>query len=444
MAGFPKGIPYIIGNEAAERYSFYGMKAILFVFLTEFIRNARGELAVLDDTQADFWFHLFVFGAYGVSVLGAFLSDIAWGKYRTIMVLSIVYCIGHFVLALFETHTGFLMGCGLIAIGAGGIKPCVSAHVGDQFTRANAHLIERMYNYFYLAINVGAVVAYLSAEPLLRNEALIERGLNATLAFGLPGVLMVVATVVFWMGRNVFIAVPSAGWAVYKRELFSDRGWLLMKKLVPFYGFTIFFFACFDQTGSTWVALAQEDAMDMRVLGITFLPTQIGFINPVFILVFALVFPAALYPVLRRRFGIGAVGKVTLGFALTAFSFLIVALMQRSLDLGIEVSVLWLIGAFIVLTAGEMLVSVTVLEFSYTQAPKVMKSFIVSFYLVSVALGNAVVMAYSAWNRTGPNTTRLDDFESFVFFTVLVSAAGVGFYLVNRGYREEMIVQDGR
>ena len=131
-AKWPRGIGYIIGNEAAERYSFYGMKAILFVFLTQFIQTADGELDVLGKADAYFWIHAFVFVAYGISILGAMLSDIFLGKYKTIIYLSIVYIIGHFILALFETQVGFLVGCSLIALGSGGIKPCVSAHVGDQ------------------------------------------------------------------------------------------------------------------------------------------------------------------------------------------------------------------------------------------------------------------------------------------------------------------------
>ena len=133
----PRGIPYIIGNEAAERFSFYGMKAILFIFMTKFLVDSAGNSDVMTETEANQRIHLFIFAAYFFPVIGGYLSDRFFGKYRTIIALSIVYCIGHLALALDETRTGLYIGLGLIAIGAGGIKPCVSAHVGDQFGPTN-------------------------------------------------------------------------------------------------------------------------------------------------------------------------------------------------------------------------------------------------------------------------------------------------------------------
>ncbi|CAK9050460.1 Peptide transporter family 1 (Oligopeptide transporter 1) (Protein YIN), partial [Durusdinium trenchii] len=99
----PPGIPYIVGNEAAERFSFYGMKAILTVFMTSYLVNRQGELAPLSDEDAKFWVHTFVVGAYFFPLFGALISDWLWGKYTTILWLSIVYCLGHLALALDST-----------------------------------------------------------------------------------------------------------------------------------------------------------------------------------------------------------------------------------------------------------------------------------------------------------------------------------------------------
>ncbi|MFN6944155.1 MAG: MFS transporter, partial [Cytophagaceae bacterium] len=191
----PGGIPYIIGNELAERFSFYGMKAILTVFMTEYLLGGDGELSVMSENDSKFWFHTFVMATYFFPILGALLSDILWGKYRTIIILSIIYCFGHLALALDETRLGLSLGLTMIAIGSGGIKPCVSAHVGDQFREANKHLLERVFSYFYLAINLGAAVSTI-LTPILLNEY------GPSLAFGIPGALMIIATLVFWMGRN--------------------------------------------------------------------------------------------------------------------------------------------------------------------------------------------------------------------------------------------------
>ena len=131
--GMPKGIPYIVTNEAAERFSFYGMKGILVVFMTKYMLDSTGGADYLTDEQALTWYHSFTSAVYFFPILGAIIADAFLGKYRTILYLSAVYCMGHAALAMDETRTGLMIGLALIAIGSGGIKPCVSAHVGDQF-----------------------------------------------------------------------------------------------------------------------------------------------------------------------------------------------------------------------------------------------------------------------------------------------------------------------
>ena len=157
----PGGIPYIISNEAAERFSFYGMRGILVVFMTKYLVDETGQLAVMGKEEATGYYHLFVSAVYFMPLLGALLSDILLGKYRANLSLSIVYCLGHLVLALDDTRLGLALGLGLISLGSGGIKPCVSAHVGDQFGQTNASLLERVFALFYFSINLGAFISTL-------------------------------------------------------------------------------------------------------------------------------------------------------------------------------------------------------------------------------------------------------------------------------------------
>lgn len=441
----PKGIPYIIGNEAAERYSFYGMKAILVVFLTKYVMNAAGQLDVMDETDAKFWLHIFIFATYGMGLLGAFLADIWWGKYKTIIWLSIVYCIGHFILALFETKTGFFVGCTFIAIGAGGIKPCVSAHVGDQFDDGNKHLIERMYSWFYFSINAGAFIAYLSAEPILSNEFLISKGLNATIAFGLPGVLMVVATIFFWMGRKVFRAIEPVGWELYREELFSKKGLLLLAKLLPVYIFLMVFWSLFDQTGGAWVLQAQSDMMDKTInlgfFSFTVYPSQMGSLNALFILMFIPLFSYFVYPFLAKFIQVNYINKIAIGMLLGAVSFALVSWVQGKMDNGIVMNIGWQVLAFAVLTAAEVFISVSSLEFSYTQAPNALKSFVLSLWLVAVALGNLFTAFINYFIKNADGTLKLTGAEYFWFFTILMAVSTLLFYIVNRNYKEETYIQ---
>lgn len=167
MKGMPPGIPFIVGNEAAERFSFYGMKTILVVFMTQYLLLSTGRPDLMNETEARESMHLFVASAYFFPILGGIIADAFLGKYLTILILSLVYCGGHLCLALMDmpesmlAHTmeprGWLLaGLALIAIGSGGIKPCVSAHVGDQFGQSNRHLLQRVFGWFYFAINFGS------------------------------------------------------------------------------------------------------------------------------------------------------------------------------------------------------------------------------------------------------------------------------------------------
>ena len=207
---FPPGIPYIVGNEAAERFSFYGMRAILYVYLSQALfLGFPEEGAVVDPAvaaaakaQATKVTHLFMAGVYLFPLIGAMVADRFAGKYRVIIWLSMVYVAGHAALSVVgQTTNGMYLGLALIAIGSGGIKPCVSANVGDQFTKANASLVSRVFQLFYFMINFGSFFSTLLIPVLYQK-------FGPDVAFGVPGILMALAALVFWMGRNKFVKVP--------------------------------------------------------------------------------------------------------------------------------------------------------------------------------------------------------------------------------------------
>src|SRR5262252_2116619 len=187
----PPGVPYIVGNEAAERFSYYGMNSILVIFMTQYLLSSRGQSAPMSGAQADAWYHTFVSTVFFLPILGAFLGDAAIGKYLTILSLSIVYCFGHLALAIDHTRLGLAIGLGLIALGAGGIKPCVSANVGDQFGATNQHLLPRVFSWFYFSINAGSAFSTLLIPWMLDQH-------GSKIAFGTPGIFMVIATIIFW------------------------------------------------------------------------------------------------------------------------------------------------------------------------------------------------------------------------------------------------------
>ncbi|MEY2883324.1 MAG: hypothetical protein RL490_1048, partial [Pseudomonadota bacterium] len=195
-APFPRQVAFIVTTEACERFSYYGVVSILALYL-------KNELQLgADDAKSVV--HLFKMAVYFLPLAGALLADRWLGRYRTILSLAVFYCFGHGALALFEgTRSGLYTGLALIALGAGGIKPCVSAFVGDQFSAAQASMLPRVYGLFYWAINLGAMFAF-ALVPLIRDH------LGFRWAFGIPGLFMALATVVFWAGSRRYVKQPPA------------------------------------------------------------------------------------------------------------------------------------------------------------------------------------------------------------------------------------------
>src|SRR5690554_1061336 len=198
----PGQIKYIIGNEACERFSFYGMRNILVPFLISSVLLQYLPEGSEREAMAKEVFHSFVIGVYFFPLLGGWLADRFFGKYQTVFWMSILYCIGHACLAIFEDNrAGFYTGLFLIALGSGGIKPLVVSFVGDQFDQTNKHLAKIVFDAFYWSINIGSFFASLLMPVFLRHY-------GPSVAFGIPGVLMFIATVIFWAGRRKYVHVP--------------------------------------------------------------------------------------------------------------------------------------------------------------------------------------------------------------------------------------------
>jgi proton-dependent oligopeptide transporter, POT family len=383
----PRGIPYIIGNEAAERFSFYGMKGILVIFMTQYLFMLPGAgTEAMTKPAAMANYHLFTTAVYFFPIMGALLADIFLGKYLTIMLLSVVYCAGHGVLAMMgstawlDMSPGIVLAIGLvlISVGSGGIKPCVSAHVGDQFGKKNAHLLEKVFGWFYFSINTGAFLSTMLTPWLLEWY-------GPHLAFGVPGVLMALATIAFWMGRKVFIHIPPGG-VGWLSETFSGVGLKAISKLSVIFIFIAVFWALFDQTGSSWVLQAED--LNRNWLGMHWLSSQIQAVNPIMILIYIPIFQFVVYPLINKIWKLTPIRKISLGLFVMVVGFAMVGIVQGWVDAGERPSIGWQVLAYAILTASEVMVSITGLEFAYTQAPKKMKSVIMALFLMSVSLGN--------------------------------------------------------
>lgn len=411
--GMPKCVPYIIGNEAAERFSFYGLRSIMSTFLVAQFFNPTMNPLMQDvaEAKSNEMVHLFVTLAYFMPLVGGILADWFFGKYKVILYVSIFYALGNLVLAL-STHNLTLFSVGLIIIAAcaGGIKSCVSANVGDQFDKSNEHLMSKMYGWFYFTINTGSIVSTLII-PIIYNKY------GPELAFGIPGVLMCLATLIFWMGRKQYVRVPPSG---PKRENFmlisfraiqqlfkkkDDRAfWVRLGeeyhfsaksidgvqavyRILMVFAFTPIFWALWDQNLAEWVLQAKK--LDLNVFGYTLFAEQIQTFNPIFLVSMIPVMTYGVFPLVEKM-GITPtpLRKIGAGLFLTGLTFVIIALLQQSIDVGGHPSVWWQILAYLILAIAEILVSMTCLEYAYTHSPKSMKSTMSALYLLGISIGN--------------------------------------------------------
>ncbi|NWH98947.1 S15A1 protein, partial [Tichodroma muraria] len=198
---FPLSIFFIVINEFCERFSYYGMKAVLTLYFTRFLH--------WEDNFATAIYHTFVALCYLTPILGAIIADSWLGKFKTILYLSIVYTIGQAVLSVgsiseLTNPNGSsnnlavnialsMVGLVLIALGTGGIKPCVSAFGGDQFEDEQEKQRSTFFSLFYLSINAGSLLSTL-VTPTIRGKVTCLLTIECyPLAFGVPAILMAVA-----------------------------------------------------------------------------------------------------------------------------------------------------------------------------------------------------------------------------------------------------------
>jgi proton-dependent oligopeptide transporter, POT family len=440
---FPSQIKYIVGNEACERYSYYGMRSILTVFMI--------QVLLMQEAQATSTYHFFAAACYLFPLLGAFISDRIWGKYKTILYLSLVYCAGHAVLSIWETKEGLYAGLALIALGSGGIKPCVSAHVGDQFKANQTHLLKKVYELFYFMINFGSFFSTIITPWTLKAY-------GPSIAFGIPGVLMFLATIVFWMGRNEFVHVPptkSDGHGLFPVVISAFKNNSSRKPGMKFLDGAIkdhsqeqieavravfdiaklfaaisVFWALFDQHGSSWVIQAMK--MDLNFMGIEFEASQISAWNPIMVMGLIPLFSMGVYPMLDKMgWKTTPIRRMTLGMFVGAVAFAMVAVTQMFLDGGMKLNVMWQFFPYLVMTMAEVMISITGLEFAYTQAPRSMKSSVMSIWLLTVFFGNMLTAYVSKLENLIPVAST----GYFAFFAVLMAVFAGLFWFMGTRYK---------
>jgi POT family proton-dependent oligopeptide transporter len=415
----PPGIWHILTNEAAERFAYYGMILILTEFMTKHLAGG-----VMSAGTAISWYHIFKSVTYVLPLIGAIIADLWFGKYKTIIFFSILYCFGLLSITVDQSRFGLFSCMIFVAIGSGFIKPCVSANVGDQFGKSNQNLMVKIYNWFYFSINIGAFVGNFITPKLMNNP-----NYGPKWAFGLTFVMMTFATIVFWMGRKLYVHAPAAGKSFLK-GIFSGEGLSAVRRLSVLFIIISAFFCLYELSGSAWII--QVEKLNKHWLGYNWESSQVPSFNALFVLILIPVFAYVIYPAINKFFKLNALRKIVIGMFLLISPFLVIVWLEYRIRAGQVPSVGWQFLANLLLTAAEILVSIPCLEFAYTQAPRQMKSFIMSLYLAaSIGVGNLLTFIINTLIKDsklfkGPNYYWT--FIVFMFVASVVFAVFAAFY----------------
>uniref|UniRef100_A0A8C3G4V4 Solute carrier family 15 member 1b n=1 Tax=Cyclopterus lumpus TaxID=8103 RepID=A0A8C3G4V4_CYCLU len=375
VCGFPISIFFIVVNEFCERFSYYGMRAVLVLYFKYFLQ--------WDDDLSTTIYHTFVALCYLTPILGAIVADSWLGKFKTIVYLSIVYTLGQVVLAVSAIHdisdanrdgtpdnmtlhvALSMLGLLLIALGTGGIKPCVAAFGGDQFQDHQEKQRSTFFSIFYLSINAGSLLSTV-ITPILRAQ---ECGIYTqqqcySLAFGVPAALMVVSLIVFIIGSGMYIKTPPQGNIMVKvfrciafaiKNRFRHRAsefpkrthWMdwseekydklliaqvkMVLRVLFLYIPLPMFWALFDQQGSRWTLQATIMNGDFGILKIQ--PDQMQTVNPILILALVPIMDSLLYPLIAKcKINFTPLKRMTVGMLFAALAFIAAALVQIQID----------------------------------------------------------------------------------------------------------------
>uniref|UniRef100_A0A8C5BGG1 Solute carrier family 15 member 2 n=1 Tax=Gadus morhua TaxID=8049 RepID=A0A8C5BGG1_GADMO len=514
---YPLSIAFIVVNEFCERFSYYGMRAVLTLYFVNYLHWDRDLSTAI--------YHAFTSLCYFTPVLGALIADSWLGKFKTIIYLSIVYVIGHVVKSVgaiptvgdTSMHIALSMvGLILIAFGTGGIKPCVAAFGGDQFEPEQTR---KFFSIFYMAINAGSVLSMI-VTPILRGDVKCFGDDCYALAFGVPAVLMVAALVVFISGSGMYKKVPPEGnilmdvckcigfaiknrfrsskhdvkrkhWLDWAEEKYSKR--LIQEIKMVLRVLTLYlplpmFWALFDQQGSRWTL--QATRMNMAMVRVYL--SAIRMLNALLILIFVPIFDFIIYPLVglcrvnitdqkmkkppnlcysfistlpentsvyltdvpinvqanyimspiqnltRNRYPsvkceapTGVFSNLDLGLLDFGASYTFILKKEgenivaaRFEDvMANNVNIAWQIPQYVLITVGEVMFSVTGLEFSYSQAPANMKSVLQAGWLLTVAFGNVIVLIVAEGGG-------LEQWAEFVLFACLLVAVCIIFSIM--------------
>jgi POT family proton-dependent oligopeptide transporter len=376
----PAGLTTLFFTEMWERFSYYGMRAFLILYMTA--PAAAGGLGFADDRAASIY-GLYTGSVWGVTILGGLIADRWLGQYRSVLAGGAIIAAGHFVLA-FDVLSAFYAGLALIVVGTGLLKPNVSTLVGSLYAPGDARR-DAGFSFFYMGINLGAFIGPLIAGYLAQR-------VNWHMGFAAAGVGMTFGLVQYVLGRRPLQAaerqlgaVAPAGAGTSTRGALSRDDYKRLGAVVIFFVFAAIFWGAYEQAGSTLNLFADRHTR-LSVGGFSFPSSWFQSIPPLFVIILAPIF-AWLWTRMGNRQPSTA-AKFAWGLVFAGLAFLLLVPAGGFAEQGLLVSPLWLVAAYFILELGEMCISPVGLSAVTKLAPTQLLGLTMGIWFLASSAGN--------------------------------------------------------
>jgi proton-dependent oligopeptide transporter, POT family len=425
IAGHPRGLATLFFTELWERFSYYGMRAILVLYMVAPV--TQGGLA-FDTKRAASIYGTYTMCVYLAALPGGLIADRWLGAPIAVLLGGIIIACGHFSM-IFTSMTAFYLGMVLITIGTGFLKPNISAMVGSLY-RENDPRRDSGFSIFYMGINVGALLAPLVCGFLAQSETfkrfLVGRGFDPAASwhwgFGAAGVGMVLGLVIYLLNlkrlqsKQKKVAVEKAELKEAKQPL-TASDWKRVGVILIFFVFTILFWAAYEQKGASLNLLA-KDLVRTEFFGYRFPSSYLQSCTPLFVIILAPIFSYLWVRMGKRQPSSPA--KFTLGlfFISLAYFLLVPAVYMTAYG---KISPLWLVGLYFLEVVGEMCLSPVGLSTVTKLSPAKLVGIMMGVWFLASSFGSKLAGYFSGFYV--PDSSVLVKLYGSIAVGLLISAA---------------------
>ena len=378
IGGHPKGLTTLFFTEMWERFSYYGMRALLVLYM---VAPVAGGGLEFDTVKATSIYGTYTSAVYFTTLFGGWLADKFLGARLAVLLGGLVIAAGHFSM-VFPSMAFFYTGLVFIALGTGLLKPNISTMVGGLYS-ANDPRRDSGFSLFYMGINLGAMIA-----PIICGY--IGQRVNWHLGFAAAGVGMVFGLVQFTLHRKRLARVgerPAQNKTVGQETVKQPLTRLEKRRIAiifMLYLFSIIFWMAFEQSGSSFALFAQNHTRT-ELFGFEFPSSWFQSVNSIFILALAPVFSVFWLRLKDRQPSSPA--KFSFGLLFVGLGMGVMAIAASFIGGG-KVSPLWLIAVFFIHTIGELCLSPVGLSTVSKLAPVRMVGLMMGLWFLATSIGN--------------------------------------------------------